>query len=396
MTKLFSILFIFLVIFNLGVFSQTISSVKNEKLKIEKEINYLNKLISNANKDKTISVGKLKLLQQKIHNSERLLSNLSVELKVLNREINNNEVSIKNLNIKKENLLNIYSKIIYQNWKKRDDTNKLMFIFASNSFNQAYRRYKYLEQFENYSSNQIKEIEEINDSISAKNISLNKLILSKNKLITNINRQNSSLELEKNKANIYISSLQKKEGDLKRKLNIEISKRKKLDEELSKLIASQIKKSGSTSKGKFNLTPTEKLVSSNFVNNKGKLPWPVTEGFISKKFGLNIDPIYKRVSNFSNGIDITTSKNAEVRVVFNGVVMKIWHEPYWNYTVFVKHGNYLTVYSNLENVKVKEGESLVTKEVLGNVVDKPGDGSVLFFQLWKDNEKQNPAYWLAK
>ena len=271
-----------------------------------------------------------------------------------------------------------------------------MFIFSASSFNQAYMRFKYFQQIQDYSGRHIELINRINDSLNLNNQRLDTLIKSKNSILSAIQSKNEELESEKLRENQYIATLKRKETEWRKKLNNEKQKQQRLAKELNRLISKQIKKSGSSSSTKYKLTPEEKLVSDDFVKNKGKLPWPVVQGFISKKYGLNTDPVYKRVKIFYDGVDIMTSKNADVRAVFNGVVSDIGYDPLMNNLVIIRHGNYLTVYANIIDVKVKRGDKIKTKDVIGKVGYNQEDGSVLIFQLWKDIEKQNPELWLAK
>lgn len=394
--KIFTILLFFTLLFDAEISAQSINTVRKQKAAAEKEITYLNKLLKDAAKDKSVSTRNLNILQEKIVQSGKVLRSLNQEVKYFQDEIDLNEKRITELQVERNSMLDLYAKLVYGTWKKRNKTDKLMFIFSSADFNQAYNRFKYFQQIQEYSSRQFDLIRQINDSLHFKNQNLDSLMTQKNIVLRTINTKNKDFESQKTRESREISTLQKKEKELERKLKNEKQRSKKLESELSKLIAIQIKKSGSSSSTKFKLTPEQKLVSADFAKNKGKLPWPVTEGFISKKYGLNTDPIHKNVKNFNNGIDIMTSKNADVHAIFKGVVLKIWHESHFNYSVFIGHGNYFSVYSNLQSVSVKVNENIDTKDVIGKIEYKNADGSVLFFQLWKDMEKQNPAYWLAK
>ena len=239
-----------------------------------------------------------------------------------------------------------------------------MFIFSASNFNQAYMRFKYFQQIEDYSGRQIELIKRMNDSLNLENRKLDSLIKSKNAVLSVIQVKNKEFESEKLKENQYIATLKRKEAEWKKKLNNEKQKQQRLARELNRLISKQIQKSGSTSSTKYKLTPEEKLVSDDFAKNKGKLPWPVLQGFISKKFGLNTDPVYKRVKIFYDGIDIMTTKNAEIRAVFKGVVTDIGYDPMMNNLVIIRHGNYLTVYANVIDVKVKRGDKINTKDII--------------------------------
>lgn len=395
MIKWFGILFICLIVINTTLFSQSINQIRKEKEKSEKQISYLNKLLEEAAKNKSVSTEKLNILQQKILQSKKLIKSLNQEVQYIQNRINTNEKRIDELRNDKKALLNLYEKLVYSTWKKKNKTDKLMFIFSSADFNQAYNRFKYFQQTQEYSKRQLGLIKQVNDSLDVKNKELKDLFAQKNSALEEISTQNKQLESQQSNENQYIVELQKKEKDIKKKLQTEMQNRRKLTNELNKLIARQTKKSGSSSNA-YKLTPEEKLISDDFIKNKGKLPWPVTEGFVSEKFGVNAHPVYKRIETFNNGVNITTSKNANVRAIFQGVVSEIWYMPGFNNVVIIRHGNYLTVYSNLMDVTVKKGAQVKTKEVIGKVAFDAEKGSILNFQVWKDTEKMNPELWLAK
>ena len=178
-----------------------------------------------------------------------------------------------------------------------------------------------------------------------------------------------------------------------------MQKRQRLAKELNRLITQQTKKASSKNNGQ--LTPEQKLISDDFAKNKGRLPWPVAEGFISEKFGVSVHSLHKYLKISNDGIDITTSKGAEVRSVFKGVVLDICFFPGLNYMVVIQHGNYFTAYPNLLDVKVKKGDTVETKQVLGKIGHDNEKGSVLNFQIWQNVGKSqlvklNPELWLAK
>lgn len=379
-----------------GTFAQSVKDVKKEKEKCEKEISYLNKLLGEATKNKSASIGKLSILQEKIIQSKKLLSSLDQEVKFLQTNISLNEKKIGELQEEKNAMLDLYAKLVYGSWKRRNKTDKMMFIFSSSDFNQAYNRFKYFQQIQEYSGHQLELIYRVNDSLDLKNQNLKNLILQKNQVLNSIHEKNRELESEKLKESQYISELKKKEKEIRNGLQKEIQRRQKLAKQLNKLIASQIKKSGSSSSTKYKMTPEEKLLSDDFMKNKGKLPWPVIQGLVSKKFGVNINPIHSKVKMDSYGIDIMTLKNADVRVVFKGVVADIGYEPYLNNMVVVRHGSYLTFYCNVVDLTVKKGDKVNTKDIIGKVGYDPDQGSILIFQVWKDYEKLNPELWLAR
>lgn len=399
--KVLGILF-FVFLFCSEVSAQSITAIKKEKEKSEKQISYLNKLLEEAKNNKSVSTEKLNILQQKILQSKRLISSLNQEVKYIQSNISANEVRIGELQNDRNAMLELYAKLVYGSWKKRNKNNKLMFIFSSTDFNQAYNRFKYFQQIQEYSGRQLEMIRQVNDSLDMKNLDLKKLIEQKNTVLGTINEKNKELESEQVKESHFITELQKKEKELKKKLQVEMQNRQKLNKELNRLIARQAKKS-STSSSVYKLTPEEKLLSDDFAKNRGKLPWPVTEGFISEKFGVRPHPVLKKVVVENSGVNITTSKNAEVRSVFKGVVTEIFFIPGANNVVIIQHGNYFTTYPNLIDVKVQKGTQVNTKDIIGKVGFDSEKGSVLNFQIWKYPEKANqdaikldPEFWLAK
>lgn len=400
MTQLIKILFFLFVLISQQSFAQSIADIRKEREKSEKEIVYLNKLFEAAKNDKSVSIEKLNILRQKIVQSKRVLASLDNEVKYLQVRISDNETRIAQLQAEKNSMLDLYSKLVYNTWKKRNKTNKLMFICSSADFNQAYSRFKYFQQIQEYSKRQLVLIQQVNDSLDLKNQELKKLVSEKNQTLNTINLKNKELESQQVKENQYVTDLQKREKELKKKLEIEKRKRQRLANELNRLIAKQIKKSGGASSA-YKLTPEQKLVSDNFEKNKGKLPWPVTQGFISEKFGIKKNPLHPKVELPNNGIDITTSKGSDVRAVFQGVVFAVNSTPDFNTVVLIRHGDYYTVYCNLEEVYVKVDQKVNTKDIIGKVAPDDEKGNVVMFQLYKFVGEQypqmlNPEIWLAK
>jgi murein DD-endopeptidase MepM/ murein hydrolase activator NlpD len=144
------------------------------------------------------------------------------------------------------------------------------------------------------------------------------------------------------------------------------------------------------------LTPEEKLISDNFQGNKGKLPWPTERGVVTSRFGKHQHAVLKQVTVQNDGIDISTVQGAEARALFDGVVSKVVAILGANYTVIIRHGNFLTVYQNLINVRVKPGEEVSVKQILGTIfTEEDTNSTLLHIEIWKELNKQNPEDWLS-
>ena len=374
-------------------YSQSIEAIKKKNEKTEKEIAYLNKLLNTARNDQSATVQKITIINQKIVKGKEMIQSLTSEIKYIEKNIDDNESVKSGLEANRKQMLDFYAKMVYETWKKRNISDKLVYIFSSSSFSQAYARYKYFEQVQDYSKRQLKQIQQTNDSLTKINTQLAKLIAQKNLAQSKISTQNNELIKEQNEANKYVAELKKKEKELVRKLNAEIKNRERFKKELEKLIAAQAKKSGSKNSN-YKLTPEEKLISDDFAKNKGKLPWPVEQGFVSEKFGINVHPVFKQVKLNNAGITITTSRNADVRAVFKGVVTEIMFIPGDNNVVIVRHGNYLTVYTNLVGIFMKKGDTVNVKQKIGKLASS-GESSTLNFQVWKDKDNLDPQLWLT-
>lgn len=374
-------------------YSQSIEAIKKKNEKTEKEIAYLNKLLNTARNDQSATIQKITIINQKIVKGKEMIQSLTNEMKYIEKNIDDNEFVKSGLEKNRKQMLDFYAKMVYETWKKRNTSDKLVYIFSSSSFSQAYARYKYFEQVQDYSKRQLKQIQQTNDSLTTINTQLAKLIAQKNLAQSKISAQNNELIKEQNEANKYVAELKKKEKELVRKLNTEIKNRERFKKELEKLIAAQAKKSGSKNSN-YKLTPEEKLISEDFAKNRGKLPWPVEQGFVSEKFGINVHPVFKQVKLNNAGITITTSRNADVRAVFKGVVTEIMFIPGDNNVVIVRHGNYLTVYSNLVEIFIKKGDTVNVKQKIGKLASS-GESSTLNFQVWKDKDNLDPQLWLT-
>ena len=238
-------------------YSQSIDAIKKKNEKTEREIAYLNKLLENARKDKSSTIQKVSIINQKIDKGKEMIQSLMNEVNYLDGQIKKNESVKYGLESDKQRMLEFYSKMVYETWKKRNESDKLIYIFSSSSFAQAYARYKYFEQVQDYSKRQIQLIEQTNDSLTAINRELSKLIILKSETQSKITSQNNQLIREQNEANTYIADLKKKEKELLRKLNIEIKNRERFKKELEKL-QREMKNPG------FTIVPVRL-----FINEKG-------------------------------------------------------------------------------------------------------------------------------
>lgn len=393
-------LFALLMFFSVEGFSQTkISTLKKRKEQNEKDIAYTNTLIKNTVKNKNVSLGRLSLLNQRIRSRQALIGSIEGEISYIGTQINKVNRDVEKLNDELSKLKKQYAKVIVYAHKQRNSYEKLMFLLSSKDFNQAYKRYKYLQQFSEYSRKQGKAIGVKKDSLAAKIVELNKVKQEKEVLLAQKTEENAKLSAEKSQQSDLVRKLKKKEKQLRDDLRKQKRYAQKLQKEIQKIIERQARlaKKSSKSAGKYALTPEDRTLSQSFGSNKGKLPWPTKTGFISEKFGEHPHPVLKHVTVRNDGINITTDAKSDCRSIFKGEVTHILSMPGLNNVVIIRHGEFFSVYSNLASVIVKKGDVVQSKEKIGVVyTDNSQDQTVLKFQLWKGSNKLNPSQWLYR
>ena len=409
-------LFFFCFLLSFSCFSQTKDELKKQKTELEKEISYTAELLSKTKKNKTKSLNYLKVLKSQIKSKEQLLITLHVEIALINKQIQKTEVSIidteEYILKSEENLQNLkdeYAKMIYAAFKQKGSRNDLIFIISSDDFNQAYKRIIYLKQYTKFRENQSHKIIERQQELTVKK---EKLVQQKDRLIeesaikgylvTSKKDELESVNATKDEKEHLVIKLSKSERLFKKKIQDKQKKSKALDDKLRKIIEEEIRKSREEAKrndgvNSFGLTPEALALSSEFNNNKGKLPWPLEKGVIVAQYGKQKHAVFSGIETFNNGIDIATDENSVVRVVFDGSISRIFFIKGEGKAILVNHGEYFTVYSGLEEVVVKVGDKVLSKEKLGIVLTQEVENKTeLHFEIWKGYDKSDPSKWLYK
>lgn len=400
---------LFILIFNFifsPCWSQKREELEKRKNEILSEINYANKLIDDINKSAKQSQTSILLINKKVLLRQELIQNLKSDVSELDLKMINQQETVNQLKNDIEKLKKEYADLILAQYKSRSVFLKLSFILASDDFNKAKKRIIYLRQLGEYRRRQVKIITDTYKNLEKQIIKLNEIKHEKDDLLKAYNAEIQKLESEKRQVQILIKQYNAKKSELKKQIveNTEIAK--KLNNEIQKLIEDELRRANEERAKKniakipgkvYNLTPEEEILSSDFSKNKMKLPWPLKNGIITSSFGEQPHPILKGVYIRNDGVDITTESNAEVRSIFDGEVSRIFVIPGVNKTVIIRHGNYLSVYSNLSDVYVKPGEKIKMKQSIGKIFsDDKENQSLLKFQLWYENKKLDPEAWLAK
>lgn len=375
--------------------------LQSNKKKIEAEIEYNSKLLEETKKSKKTTLNQLIILKNQIESREKLIDNINEQIKTADDQIALNNEIIIDLKRDLENLRDEYAKMIYYAYKNRSSFDRLMYIFAATDVNQAFKRLKYFQQYANYRKTQAELIINTQEDIQSTIRDLEANKQDKVELVFSLRQERDELANARQQQNSTYTVLNQKEKDLVKTIREKEKAAKKLQNEIEKIIAEEIRlaseKSGTTKTGTFALTPAELELSTSFEENKGRLPWPLENGILSGTFGEHPHPVLKQVKTKNNGVDILTDENMKARAIFGGEVTRVMSIPNYNYVIMIRHGEYLSVYSNLSEVYVQKGQTITTKQEIGKVhTDARESKTELHFELWKGKSLLNPSSWLAK
>lgn len=395
----FMIALLFLMI-PLTAVSQSREDLEKQRLQLQKEIKEINTLLFKSQKKEKTLLSDLSDLVQRIGVRTKLINTISEETEQLNFEIKENERQVKMLEERLELLKKDYANMVVQSYKSKTKNSRLMFLLSSESFLQAYKRLEYIKQYASYRERQGEEI--LAETIKLQNLN-DYLVERKNEkeeLLALNQKEKDSISREKSTQESLVKSVKKKEKKYIAQINKKQKQEKMIEAKIEALIAEAIAKSKKESNLKssgFALTPEAVALEKDFISNKGKLPSPVERGVIVRRYGKQSHPTLKGITIESNGVFYATEKNANARVIFDGKVLAIQVLPGKKKAVLVQHGNYISVYKNLDNVTVQKGDLVSTKQEIGKIhTDSTTGKTILAFVLFKEIHRQNPEEWVFK
>ena len=376
--------------------------LESRRQELRREIQKINELRS-ENKSKAKS--ELSLIEDfnyKISVLSNLIKVTNQQANLLTREISSNQNKISSLRDELKQLKEDYAAMIVKSYKSKNQQSRIMFLLSSNDFKQAYKRLQYIKQYSDHQKKQGEIIKIKTIELQDSNASLLKQQEDKKKLITENRGVQNTLEKARKQHQTVMVSIKKNLSRYASQIKKKQREANRIDREIDRIIKAAIaksnKKAGKIASSKtFALTSEEKVLASNFISNKGKLPWPVEKGFVRLGYGSQPHPIDRSLIIKSNGVRIATEKGAKARAVFDGEVSEILKMKNVNPIVMIRHGNYLTLYRNLSQVYVKKGDKVRTKQVIGEVFTNPSNGeTILSFTLSKGTATENPASWIYK
>ena len=372
--------------------ADSVKDLQNKQKKLQQEIEQTNKMLNQTKKDEKATLNKLQLLGKNIQNQKQLIRTLDNEIVALNEQMNELSMTRDSLQKILEGYKNDYATMVRQSHFARVQQSPLLFLLSSDSFQQLARRARYLQEFAHYRQQQVKRIENTQAEIDIQNDLLQANKNDKQTALSSRKREQENLKRDERKQQNMLNQLKSKEKDLTKQINQKQKKVNELNKKIDEMIRKQAEKASKTT-----LTKEQQLIAGGFEANKGRLPWPVEKGMISGHFGKQQHPVYAQVIMDNKGIYLQTVAGAKARAVYKGEVTSCFMVG-GTYAVIVQHGNYRTVYSNLSQLNVKQGDMVETKQTVGTIFTDPEQDqkTELYFQVYKDRDIQNPELWIAR
>lgn len=391
---------------NLNAQNNKQKELEEKRNLILNEIKQINTFLFETKKEGKSILTQVEDLNSRISARENLIRVTNQQANLITREINANLLKIDQLRDELKELKEDYAKMIIKSYKSKSQQNRIMFLLSSENFLQAYKRLQYMKQYTKHRKKQGESIKEKTTLLQQLNKDLIEQKKVKNQLISDNKLAKESLIKERKDQEGLIATLKQDEGKFTKQIRAKQREADKIDRQIVALIKAAIAESNKSASTKSNtggsttsfaLTEEAKALAADFTNNKGKLPWPVRNGVIVKRYGKQRHPQLPNVTTFNSGVEIATNSNTKARAIFDGVVMEIQQLKGANKAIYIQHGNYISVYNNMTSILVKKGDKVSTKQELGTIFTNPSTGkTVLKFLIYKNTNRMNPAEWVYR
>lgn len=408
------------------IYGQSKKQLENEKSKLEKEIKRLNNELAGAKKNTKLNAAQLKALNKKIDERTKLINNLGSQIQMLDQQIVQTQDSITMMRSHIDSLKGEYAKVVNAMYRSQMNLNKQGLMFDSKTYNRSFLKLKCYKDYSDYRKKQAAEIASCQDALLAAADQLGQQRAEQNTLLLKENQNKALLAKEQQQKQQSLNASKKQEQNLTKQINQKEKQRQQLQKQIQKIVNEEIAKArreeaarkeaarkaaasgkttGTTTKPTTTTTKpsstatsgtpnvNESPESAEFSAVRGRLPWPVSYKSVIREYGK-----YTHSSggvNMNNGIDLNCAAGTAVICVANGKVTRVFTTPSGAKGVIVRHGDYMTVYANMQTVSVKEGSKVSARQNLGTVWNGDGSGSAEFsFQIWNDRSSLNPRSWL--
>jgi len=385
------------------------AELENKRKLLIKEIEQTSKLLKQTKQNREATYSRFITLQRQINRRLQLIETLQAEVLLILENVDRTTGAVQALTDDVDRLKAEYAAMVRQAYRQRLLRSDWLFILSAESFNDAFRRWQYLHQYDRYRQKQARLVMETQKTLLEKIASLEKRKSEKERLLATEQRHSEMLGLEISAKNRILEELKGDEARLARQLQAKEKAAAKLTAAIEKVIHTEIEKAKREERAaanvNVNVSPSTTAASNTssaslsyeFKRNRGTLPWPVKHGVVTGFFGRQQHPTIKSVEIVNNGIDIRTDNGAQVQAVFEGTVVGTQFIPGFDYMVILQHGDYYTVYSNLEEVSVRKGDHVKFRQSVGIVgTDRKSNISEVHFEIWKEKTRLDPTMWVKK
>ena len=380
---------------------QSKKQLERDKARIEKEIARLNGELSKVRKDSKNSTKQINLIKKRIQERTNLINNINGQMNILNRQIVRTEDSLRVVRGEIDSMKAEYAKVVRSLYGLRQNMNAAGMLFDNEQYNYSYLKMKYFAEYSRYRKHQATVIKRREQLFSEMSLDLQRQRNEKSSLLAQERKQRDALSREQQQQQKKLNKSQQDEKSLQQQISKKESQKRQLQQQIQQLINAEVAKSGGSTKSSGSSKTGSSSgggavyndgASADFVQNKGRLSWPVYYKSVAREYGLYTHSSGGQNRNF--GIDLNCAPGATVSCVFNGTVARIFTTPNVAKGVIVRHGSYMTVYAGLGTVSVSQGSKVTTKQTLGTVYSGGEGTSEFSFQVWCGKDALNPRHWL--
>lgn len=412
--------------------NKLIKELESKRGALQKQITESETLLKTTKKTVSSQLNGLAALTGQIEERKRYILTINKDVEAIDRELSSLERQLGQLQRDLKDKKRKYDSSVQYLYKNRSIEEKLMFIFSAQSLAQTYRRLRYVREYATYQRLQGEEILKKQEQVNKKKAELRQVRAAKADLLKERESEKMKLEKQEKEKRTLVTSLQKKQRGLQNEIAKKRREANQLNARIDRLIAEEIEKArkraaeearreaaarkkdgaktdksataSGASKTKvapletYTMSKADRELSGDFANNRGKLPMPISGAYIiTSHYGQYAVEGLRNVKLDNKGIDIQGRPGAQARAIFNGKVAAVF-KLNGLFNILIRHGAYISVYCNLSSALVKQGDTVTTKQAIGQVFSDGADGgrTVLHFQLRREKEKLNPEPWLNR
>ncbi|WP_294483355.1 murein hydrolase activator EnvC [uncultured Bacteroides sp.] len=410
--------------------NKMIRELESKRGALQKQIAETESILQTTKKDVGSQLNGLAVLTGQIEERKRYIMTINNDMEAIERELDLLQRQLNKLQKDLKDKKKKYEASVQYLYKNKSIEERLMFIFSAKNLGQTYRRLRYVREYATYQRLQGEEILKKQEQIRKKKQEREQVKAAKENLLKEREGEKSKLEAQEKEKRTLVANLQKKQKGLQSEINKKRREANQLNARIDKLIADEIERTRKrareearkeaaarkktagnegqsaaaekTVKSKpldaFTMNKADRELSGNFAANRGKLPMPISGAYIiTSHYGQYAVEGLRNVKLDNKGIDIQGKPGAQARAIFDGKVAAVF-QLNGLFNVLIRHGDYISVYCNLSSASVKSGDTVKTKQSIGQVFSDGTDNgrTVLHFQLRREKEKLNPEPWLNR